>query len=612
MFADGRTTLNRVQLRRANVEPGVARLRLSHLLSTASLRPPALPPAAILVVRKMADPLPGEIAEEFVAGASATSEWEAAACAQLSVLYATAGRPIHGPAAVSAEAVVFADYAELLACLARDVSSGAAGAWWWSAVLGRFILRSPNAWFPFWLEQPRYIPAALEHLAERRQAIAVVGRLTPAQAWALLRALARAVEAMAIFNDRSSAQEVEEDPPAGSSIGEAGPTVARGGRVRPVPPWEPYVPAFLAPAEMETERRALLGFALLLRRAPQAGLLPEFAVRFQRWLRAEQRRVRRKEPRRNSERPGDPSSLAGYSPREGEPRLKAGGELRGRRGGVAEDLRPAPTLRQAEPALDVRAAGLERAIPTRPAAWLLPALAETSHSFEDGVDTRVGGILYLIHLLRDAELLRHFDVGLSAWCLLELVARCLLAKRWEGVADDPVWTALAELDGRDARVAPGVVFTPQRTYAAPQAWLKNLPERPGMVRFRSRGMEVWRPEGFLVLDRDELATPTAVTRAPRRLRQLADTRCAGLRPPPPLRRFLHFLMPYAHWRLRSALGGLRIEAVLIRTGKLSITRTHVDLVMRMHEISVPLRMAGLDANPGWVPELGRVVTFHFL
>jgi hypothetical protein len=43
-----------------------------------------------------------------------------------------------------------------------------------------------------------------------------------------------------------------------------------------------------------------------------------------------------------------------------------------------------------------------------------------------------------------------------------------------------------------------------------------------------------------------------------------------------------------------------------------VTATHVDLVMPMNEISVPVRLAGLDANPGWVPELGRVVTFHFV
>jgi hypothetical protein len=79
-----------------------------------------------------------------------------------------------------------------------------------------------------------------------------------------------------------------------------------------------------------------------------------------------------------------------------------------------------------------------------------------------------------------------------------------------------------------------------------------------------------------------------------------------------LRRFLHFVVPYARWRLARSLGDLPLQELLLRRGKLFVTRTHVDLVMNMDQISVPARFAGLDANPGWVPDLGRVVNFHFL
>jgi hypothetical protein len=40
-------------------------------------------------------------------------------------------------------------------------------------------------------------------------------------------------------------------------------------------------------------------------------------------------------------------------------------------------------------------------------------------------------------------------------------------------------------------------------------------------------------------------------------------------------------------------------------------RTHVDLTMPMDSASLPIRRVGLDANPGWMPDLGRVVLFHF-
>jgi hypothetical protein len=71
------------------------------------------------------------------------------------------------------------------------------------------------------------------------------------------------------------------------------------------------------------------------------------------------------------------------------------------------------------------------------------------------------------------------------------------------------------------------------------------------------------------------------------------------------------VLPYARWRLDRALNGARIEEALMRTGSLYLTATHVDLVMPMSEISLPVRLAGLDANPGWAPEFGRVITFHF-
>jgi hypothetical protein len=46
-------------------------------------------------------------------------------------------------------------------------------------------------------------------------------------------------------------------------------------------------------------------------------------------------------------------------------------------------------------------------------------------------------------------------------------------------------------------------------------------------------------------------------------------------------------------------------------GRLVVGRTHVDLFMRLDSIDLAARAAGLDRDPGWVPELGRVVLLHF-
>jgi hypothetical protein len=34
--------------------------------------------------------------------------------------------------------------------------------------------------------------------------------------------------------------------------------------------------------------------------------------------------------------------------------------------------------------------------------------------------------------------------------------------------------------------------------------------------------------------------------------------------------------------------------------------------MELERISLPARRAGLDRDPGWLPDLGLIVTFHFI
>jgi hypothetical protein len=46
-------------------------------------------------------------------------------------------------------------------------------------------------------------------------------------------------------------------------------------------------------------------------------------------------------------------------------------------------------------------------------------------------------------------------------------------------------------------------------------------------------------------------------------------------------------------------------------GQVVVSRTHVDVVLGLDQIDLRARTCGLDQDPGWVPELGRVVLFHF-
>ena len=74
-----------------------------------------------------------------------------------------------------------------------------------------------------------------------------------------------------------------------------------------------------------------------------------------------------------------------------------------------------------------------------------------------------------------------------------------------------------------------------------------------------------------------------------------------------------FIRAFLLHRLNSPEFGTDQFAIklLNRPGRLIASRTHVDLYMSMEQISLPIRLAGLDRDPGWMPDLGRIVLFHF-
>jgi hypothetical protein len=63
------------------------------------------------------------------------------------------------------------------------------------------------------------------------------------------------------------------------------------------------------------------------------------------------------------------------------------------------------------------------------------------------------------------------------------------------------------------------------------------------------------------------------------------------------------------WCRHNAQTGL--VAIVRRNGKLSTTRTHLDVYFSLRQLDLRIRKAGLDVDPGWLPWFGRVVTFHY-
>jgi hypothetical protein len=215
----------------------------------------------------------------------------------------------------------------------------------------------------------------------------------------------------------------------------------------------------------------------------------------------------------------------------------------------------------------------------------LDAIYERSVRADEAI-TELGGVLFLVNALQQLgwfdRLEDDFKVSstIGGWAWIEIIGRCLVGG---DVAADPLWTMLALLDGRPAEASSMGTFHGTPPYIFPGRWL--APD----VSHRLQPCD--RPALDVTPWNDHLAG------------------------------FLDTLIPYLRWRLLKALGlaeppradgdALLASRLFCRRGHLEWTATHVDLRMSINDADVAVRFAGLDANPGWVPALGRVVTFHF-
>jgi len=602
------------------------RLRVERLLGAAALEPAGLPPAAVLVVRSLADPLPGRLAPR-PGDVRAPPEWERAVRAALEARWRGAARPARGPVPTGAEAVWFADPAEMIAAFARDAVAGEAARWWWRALLKGLPGGPVAALTALWAREARHVPAALEHLAAAGDAARVVAALPAPQATRILAAVAAAFEAPALLaaprTGASPSTGRTASTEAASPAGEAGRSAERPASAAaevarrtpsPAPPWTGFLPPDAVPRGLAPEHAALLGLALMLHRAPLVARGSAFAARFVRW-------------RAEASAPPAPPTARGAEivrrpPSSGDP---VDG---GRRAAAAPDRPPAPSTASGDdparrPASDRQPekTGWGNDEAPRADAGTSPGLhppnavaaprpgdgaedapgrtgdgaggaeaAEEARALPRPVDearaaSAACGVFFLVNVLRSLGFYRALDEHFAlepvvgGWGWLELTARALLGPEAGGVADDPLWRLLAELDGRAPTEPPGGGFVPPATEALPAAWIDLF-----------RG-----------------APPPPAPHPP-----------LGMRAEPGLQRFLDLVIPVVRARTGAALRAAgadpeeRLESALLRrTGTVEATRSHVDVWMELDQATLPVRMAGLDANPGWVPELARVVTFHF-
>src|SRR5215467_3824301 len=169
------TIIGRLRIRSRSSDPQAEQQRLAHMLGSATLHPSGLPESAMLVVRRLADPLPSRLRagpRDLLPDAS----WQQAVASALEKLAASAARPAYGAVPAETNAVLFYDRAEVLASLALDWMSGTLSVqWWWRELLrGRDAI---TALLREWIEASQYVPGALELLAQRQDVVRFVQRL---------------------------------------------------------------------------------------------------------------------------------------------------------------------------------------------------------------------------------------------------------------------------------------------------------------------------------------------------------------------------------------------------------------------------------------------------
>lgn len=658
------THIHRVRLSATGLDPHTAEVRAAAQLRTAQLVPAGLSERAVLCVRTLRDPRPGSLALGD-SDHSLPIEWQHALMDAVDAAARTAAHPARHPAASTAAAVLFADQAELLACLASDLCTGmAAERWWWHSLYRQQDLR--QALLDAWLSAPGLMPTALEYLAQRGQVV----RFTRSLDWATCnQLLLRLVEAFGLPavgsvirqldtpNQPTNVRRKEAAHPHRTKTAatvaarsHASRDTAMNGQqawgLAPIPPpWQRWAPDADTTALLPRQQ-AFVGIGLMLSRAPTAVRTSVFVHDFQLWTASTAASNRQASARHHSSPSPAASRTAMTSgqrwvPDSAASPTVASARVAPSRGADAPQqpptgasgntkVTPAEVTNLADPAVAAHSGAIVRHTASqsdppsvRVALHAAPAQSELGAQ-PRVVETRLGGVFYLINLGLALGLYTDFTqpqspgIALSIWDFLTLVARRLLSRRY---SDDALWALLATLAGR-ARSRPGADVTPPGEWRMSPDWLTRVSGARAWAWADSGGrLRVRHPAGFLVLDvartedspAEQLATEFSPYQ-PGRLHQVTSARPRSVQPST-WQHWLNWLMPYVRFQLRNALDIGREqhlgELLCAHSARITLTPTHLDVELRLEDLPIVVRMAGLDRDPGWVPAAGRYVAFHF-
>lgn len=593
------TSLGLLRVRGAAEDTPALRLGLTSLLATGQFEPAGLPPSAILVVRRLDDPMPGRMPARR-RRVAIDAAWERAVRDALGARYRRARRPLSGDVGNDADAVVFADEAEMLACLALDVLRGrASGRWWWKHVRLRVNADPSAALEQAFTANAVHVPAAFDVLDRAAALTPVVSALTPQAAIRTLVAVAAACgceQVAAAVRQSVEAPQADGEDDTGASEGPqpALASVPAAGTGWPSVPQDEVssgASRTSAPPRYSgrlTSRQALASVALAIHRRPASVRTPSFinslvsaAVSARRLHASGPPQVRAGLAASRAPRP-DRAAETASPPPPPQPRAVVHIDAPAAERHVLDD----PPIAKSSTHPPHRVSGEAARAPDAAGG-----AASIVWPYDAAICTALAGALYLVNVMRSLHLPECFEhdwrlaSGAGAWGTLAALAAGLLDDPSEELRADPMWSVLAALNGCDRDEEIGTACCEPERFAWPQDWQQLM-------------------EGETALTEPVVTPSTTAMKPPVRISESC-------------RRWLSHALPLVRWRIARGFGSTQADdphvgrMLLQHPGRVHVTSSHVDVVFPLELVSLPVRLAGLDRDPGWVPSFGRVVSFHF-
>ncbi len=703
VFDQADLSIGKIRSSSSGADSSALRMAVTSFIQHADLHPTDLPSSVILVIRQLSDPLPGSVPDQ-IQGRLRHAQWEAAVRDQISVCYHAAQRPVKGIVNADADAVLFADYGELIACLSLDIVSKAVdGRWWWRQVMQQFMRQNVDTkkLAEIWKQSIPTLPATISYLLQWGNAGAVISSLDKGDADILTESLAQ-VHSLDLlqhelankhgprqsgFADPLSDQETWQQ----SSADQFDHASEKAGFRSLTSLWKEQLSATPVPVNLPTEQLRLLFLGAVLHRSPwrakhrqwqrelvsaeadtgdqtarggsarqsmprnqglsdaKASLATQSEVTTRRATRLRSVQNRSVTPSDSpapvrADRPGEFDDGDSMQPDKHSARTS---QPTSHSEQMVENTQPQQDIENSISAstddnVERETGSVDRVdAPPAQASAVQQSIGESSQA---EVTTDLGGALYLLNLCAWLDIPDCFvnawpdAAPPSAWAVMEALTLALLGDAGREYEDDALWPLLAELDGREPGMPLGCGMVFPERFSLPLEWL-NILKKSGDAMHSSSCYSIsenrlllWCEEFLLgseplqaeveagvqaqgLLDRYPLIKTAKLQHAllpdfldPKPTEPMTASTIAGFI------EWFHDVFPFLRLVLMRQcgfddpddLGGL-----LRCRGRVQLTRTHLDFHAPMEFISMPVREAGLDQDPGWCPLVGRVVQFHF-